>query len=67
MSFRSNRSILVFRIDDETAKLVSNIIKDGIEKIDLSFCRLTKQGITIIAEKITKSTNSVNIFIFYRM
>ena len=53
------------KIDDKTAELVSNIIKDGIEKINLRSCKLTNRGITPIAEKIVKFKNPVNIDIFY--
>ena len=53
-------------IDDETAKVVSNIIKDGIEDINLLSCNSTKQAIATIAEKISKLINPVNIFIFLK-
>ena len=53
------------KIDNKTAELVSNIIKDGIEEIDLQGCELTNRGITPITEKIVKFKNPVNIFIFY--
>ena len=51
--------------DDETAELASNIIKDGIEEIDLNHFRYTNHAITTIA-KISKFTNPVNNFIFYK-
>ena len=52
--------------NDETAKLVSNMIKDGMENINMFGCGLTKQGIATIAGKITKLKTPVNIFIFKR-
>ena len=54
--------------DDKTAELASNIIKDGIEEIDLNYLRslwFTNHAITTIA-KISKFTNPVNNFIFYK-
>ena len=51
--------------DNGTAELVSNIINDGIEEINLNGFQFTNQGITTIA-KITKFTNPVNIFTFYK-
>ena len=50
-------------IDDETAELVSSIIKDGIKVIQLDNCDLTKQGFTAIMGKLTKLINPVNVFI----
>ena len=54
-----------FSIIDETAELVSNIIKDGIEEIKLFRCESTKRAITPIAEKITNFKNPVNISILH--
>ena len=52
-------------IIDETPELVSNIIKDGIETIQLFDCESTKRAITPIAEKIIKFKNPVNISILH--
>ena len=52
-------------LDDETAELASNIIKDGIEEINLRCFWCTNHTITTIA-KISKFTNPVNNFIFYK-
>ena len=52
-------------LDDKIAELVSNIIKDGMEEIDLSCFRYTNHAITTIA-KISTFTNPVNNFIFYQ-
>ena len=56
----------IFNFDEKTAKLALSIIKDGIEEIDLShYLPFTNQGIKIIA-KISKFSNPVNNFIFYK-
>ena len=50
-------------IDDETAKLVANLVKDGLERIELYNCDLTKKGITAIAQKISNLTSNVSLFL----
>ena len=50
------------QIDDETAKLVSDLVKDGLERIELCNCDLTKQGITTITKKISNLTSNVSFF-----
>ena len=52
-------------INKKVAELASNIIKDGMEDIDLNHIRFTNQGIKTI-EKIAKFTNPVINFIFIK-
>ena len=48
-----------FIINDETAEFLSNIIKDGIEVIQLLKCDLTNQAIATIMGKLKKLISPV--------
>ena len=52
-------------IDFAILEHVSNIIKDGIEKINLCGCEFTNHEIISIAKKIEKFENPVNIYMLY--